>query len=83
MIVESSISGNGIDFAAIDSGKIDLSRFEKVITITNGVLSDGVLSLFTDLGYSSDGRSTKDMIIDFQLDHGIIAKSTDPGAGNY
>ena len=55
MIVENSASGSPIDFSAIDSGKIDLARFEKVMTITNGVLPENVLAMFADLGYTSDG----------------------------
>lgn len=39
--------------------------------------------MFADLGYSLDGRTSKDMIIDFQMDHGIIQNISDPGAGNY
>ncbi len=83
VIVESSASGSPIDFVAIDSGKINLSRFEKVMTITNGILSKDILAMFADLGYTPDGRTTKEMISDFQLDHAIIVQNTDPGAGNY
>ncbi len=43
-----------IDLAGIDSGKIDLSRFEKVTTITNGVLPGDVLNMFADLGYTTE-----------------------------
>ena len=83
VIVESSASGSPIDFKSIDSGKIDLARFEKVTTITNGILPEYVLAMFADLGYTPDGWMTKDMIIDFQIDHAIVSKNSDPGAGNY
>lgn len=43
-----------IDLTGIDSGKIDLSRFEPVVTITNGVLPATILQKFADLGYTAE-----------------------------
>lgn len=83
VIVESSSSDTTIDFLAIDSGKIDLSRYEKVTANLVSALPTDVQSMFADLGYTNESRTTKDMVIAFQLDHGIISKVTDPGAGNY
>lgn len=40
--------------------------------------------MFDDLGYpKEDGQTEKEMIIEFQLDHGIITSKNDDGAGNY
>ena len=81
-IVDPSTIPN-IDLVAIDTKVIDISKFEKVTSITNGILPAEVLSMFADLGYIPEGRSVKDMIIEFQLDHGVIASMRDPGAGSY
>lgn len=43
-----------IDLIGIDSGRIDLSQFEPVVTITNGVLPATVLQKFADLGYTTE-----------------------------
>jgi hypothetical protein len=40
--------------------------------------------MFDDLGYpKEEGQTEKEMIIEFQLDHGIIKNREDDGAGNY
>ena len=72
-----------LSFADIDTGKIDLSQYEKVTLAPSGTLSSNIIAMFSDLGYSLDARTSKDMIIDFQLDHGIITSASDPGAGNF
>lgn len=72
-----------LDFTDIDTGKIDFSRFGSVDPSQNGVLSSSALEMFADLGYTPDGRTTKEMIIDYQLDHSIISSETDDGAWVY
>ncbi|MDD2694155.1 MAG: peptidoglycan-binding protein [Candidatus Gracilibacteria bacterium] len=83
VIVESSASGNPIDLAGIDSGKVDISQFEKVTATLTTALPAEVQDMFADLGYTTEGRTTKEMILAFQLDHGVISSASDPGAGNY
>lgn len=40
--------------------------------------------MFADLGYpKEDGETERDMIIEFQIDHGIISHKNDEGAGVY
>jgi hypothetical protein len=42
-----------------------------------------VISAFADLGYNFTGTDTKSMIIEFQLDQGIIVSRDDDAAGTY
>lgn len=72
-----------LNFTDIDTGKIDLSQFGAVGQFQNGGLSASVIQMFADLGYTSEGRSTKEMITDYQIDHSIIKNSTEDGAGTY
>ncbi len=71
------------DFMDIDTGKIDLSQFPSVWVSPSGTLDSVILGKFADLGYTLDGRSTKELIISFQIDHNIIASEKDDGAGTY
>ncbi len=82
-VVESSASGKYLNLSGIDSGEIDISKYEKVTSNLIGTLPLEILSQFADLGYMSEGKPVKEMISSFQLDHSIISKSSDPGAGNY
>lgn len=74
-----------LNFKDIDTGKIDLSQFPRA---TNSTFASGlpasILAMFDDLGYpKEDGQSEKDMIIEFQMDHGIIKNKEEDGAGIY
>ena len=82
-IVDSKDGTPILDITAIDSGRIDLSRFEKVTSVSMAGMTKEVLEMFADLGYTTEGRSMRDMVLAFQLDHGVVVNSTDPGAGNY
>ena len=41
------------------------------------------LEMLADLGYTTDGRTTREMIISFQKDHSVIQSEKDDGAGLY
>lgn len=74
-----------LNFKDIDNGKIDLSQFPKASnTASSSGLPSNILAMFDDLGYpKEDGQTEKEMILEFQLDHGIIKNKEDDGAGNY
>ena len=74
-----------LDFKDIDTGKIDLSQFPRATNTTSSSgLPANILAMFDDLGYpKEDGQSEKEMIIEFQLDHGIIKTRDDDGAWIY
>lgn len=74
---------NTLDFTGIDSGRIDLSLFPSVKASGASGISSDVLSAFADLGYSVKNNDVKAMILEFQLDHKVIASALDDGAGNY
>lgn len=42
-----------------------------------------MISAFTDLGYSLENNDVKAMIIQYQLDHGIIKDKNEDGAGTF
>lgn len=46
-------------------------------------MSADVISSFADLGYNFSGTDTKSMIVEFQLDNGIISSRDDDAAGTY
>ncbi len=46
-------------------------------------MSADVIASFADLGYNFSGTDTKSMIIEFQLDNGIITSRDDEAAGTY
>lgn len=74
-----------LNFKDIDTGKIDLSQFPRATNTTSSSgLPANILAMFDDLGYpKEDGQSEKEMIIEFQLDHGIIKTRDDDGAWIY
>lgn len=75
---------NPLDIGGIDNGRVDLSSFPSA---SAGGASSGfsaeILSAFADLGYTPINGNIPAMILQYQLDHGVIASSDDPGAGNY
>lgn len=62
---------------------MNLSNFPSVKSSGVGTISADVMSAFADLGYLPIEGNVKDMIIQYQLDHQIISKKTDDGAGNF
>ena len=73
-----------LNFRDIDTGKVDLNMYGKVTSSTpSGYLSPEILTMFGDLGYSTDISDLRSMLIEFQKDHGIIASSGDDGAWVY
>ena len=71
-----------ISLSDIDTGKVDLSQYWKVGAISGG-LSQDILDMFADLGYTSDGRGMREMIVSYQKDHTIVRAETDDGAWVY
>jgi hypothetical protein len=44
-------------------------------------LSSSILNMFSDLGYPrNEGETERQMVLDFQLDHGIVKRASDEGA---
>ncbi len=72
-----------INIAGIDDGSVNLNQYPPVGSVSVGWLSADVISAFADLGYNFTGTDTKSMIIEFQLDQGIIASRDDDAAGTY
>jgi 3D (Asp-Asp-Asp) domain-containing protein len=72
-----------LDFRDIDDKRGDYSKVSNTISGSTG-LGSTVLSMFDDLGYpKEDGQTEKEMIREFQLDHGIIKTKEDEGAWVY
>ena len=69
-----------ISFSKIDS---EWGNQGKINPNTSGILSSEILNMFADLGYTSENGNIQSMILDFQLDHKVIASEKDTGAGNY
>jgi hypothetical protein len=72
-----------LNFRDIDTGKVDINMYGRVLGASSNYLSDEVLNMFRELGYDNDGDDVRAMIMEFQKDHGIIKASTDDGAGVY
>lgn len=53
-LVASNDNTSIIDITAIDSGRIDLSRFEKVTSVSMAGMTKEVLEMFSDLGYTTE-----------------------------
>ncbi len=82
-VVESSALGKTINLAGIDSWEVDITRYEKVTSNLVGTLPPNILSEFADLGYTNEWKTLKEMIISFQIDHAILSKENESGAGNF
>jgi hypothetical protein len=67
-----------LSFRDIDSGKVDLGMYGRVIG-GSSYLSEGIITMFSDLGYESEDN-VRGMIIEFQKDHSIIKDEKDDGA---
>ncbi len=74
---------NSIDLQGIDVGRVDLGQFKKVTSNAIGGISSDIIAAFADLGYAVTGNDVKSMIINFQLDYGVIQSKNDEWAGNY
>lgn len=72
-----------IDLAGIDNGRVNLTQYPPVGSVSIGGMSADVIASFADLGYNFTGTDTKSMIIEFQLDQGIITSRDDEAAGTY
>ena len=72
-----------IDLSGIDNGRVNLNQYPPVGSVSIGGLSADVISSFADLGYNFTGIDTRSMIVEFQLDQGIITTRDDESAGVY
>jgi hypothetical protein len=72
-----------INFIGIDNGSINLNQYPPVGSVSVGGMSAEVISAFADLGYNFTGTDTKSMIVEFQIDQGIISSRDDESAGVY
>ncbi len=84
-IVSSDVAKNinSIDLDGIDNGRVNLSNFPSVKPVPSGGISSDVLSAFADLGYIPSNGNVEAMILQFQLDHSVVASKEDFWAGNY
>lgn len=71
---------NPIDLAGIDTGRVNLREYTKVVSNSVGGISSDVISAFADLGYAVVGNDVKTVIMNFQIDHKVIASKDDEGA---
>lgn len=72
-----------VDFYGIDTGRVDLKQFKKAASLALGGISAEVIAAFADLGYNVENGNKEAMILQFQLDHKIVASASEQGAGNY
>ena len=72
-----------IDLTGIDNGRVNLTQYPPVGSVSVGGMSADVIASFADLGYNFTGKDTKSMIVEFQLDNKIIASRDDESAGVY
>ncbi|MBC7503921.1 peptidoglycan-binding protein [Candidatus Gracilibacteria bacterium] len=72
-----------INLSGIDNGSVDLRQYPPVGSVSVGTMSADVISAFADLGYNFTSTDTKSMIVEFQLDQGIISSREDTSAGVY
>jgi hypothetical protein len=77
MSKESVQNMNSIDLQGIDVGRVDLGQFKKVTSNAIGGISSDIIAAFADLGYAVTGNDVKSMIINFQLDYGVIQSKND------
>ena len=80
---ETARTMNPIDLQGIDLGRVSLSDYPSVKSSAIGTISQDVISAFSDLGYVVEKGDTKSMLIQYQLDHNIIANRDETGAGNF
>lgn len=71
-----------LDFRDIDTGKVDINMYGRVLGSPSGYISEDILSMFDDLGYSST-EDVRAMITEFQKDHSIIQDEKDEWAWVY
>ena len=81
--IVSGSSAAPIDLAGIDNGRVNLTQYPPVGSVSVGGMSADVIASFADLGYNFTGKDTRSMIIEFQLDNKIIASRDDESAGVY
>ena len=72
-----------IDLTGIDNGRVNLTQYPPVGSVSVGGMSADVIASFADLGYNFTGTDTKSMIVEFQLDNKIIVSRDDESAGVY
>jgi 3D (Asp-Asp-Asp) domain-containing protein len=69
-----------VDFYGIDTGRVDLKQFKKAASVPVGGISAEVIAAFADLGYNVENNNKEAMILQFQLDHKIVASASEQGA---
>ncbi len=70
-----------LNFTDIDTGKVDINMYGRVLGGSSAYLDSQVLNMFLELGYdTNDYGDVRTMIVAFQKDHAIIKTPTDDGA---